>query len=69
MVKRSPQHSEETRARQGTERDKTEANKIGASTQFDFSGKNLTPCGGLLPVVTMLEKLGFQKPSCATKRK
>ncbi len=48
MVKRIPQHSEETRARQGTERDKTEANKIGASTQFDFSGKNLTPYGGLL---------------------
>ena len=61
MVKRSPQHSEETRARQETERDKTEVNKIGASTQFDFSGKNLTPYGGLLPVATMLEKLGFQK--------
>jgi hypothetical protein len=27
---------------------------------FDFSGKNLTPYGGLLPVATMLEKLGFQ---------
>jgi hypothetical protein len=61
MIKRSPQHSEETRAPQETERDKTEANKIGASTQFDFSGKNLTPYGGLLPVATMLEKLGFQK--------
>src|SRR5207247_10031428 len=61
MVKRSPQHSEETRAPQETERDKTEANKIGASTQFDFSGKNLTPYGGLLRVATMLEKLGFQE--------
>src|SRR5437773_9929396 len=60
MVKRSPQHSEETRAPQETERDKTEANKLGASTPFDFSGKNLTPYGGLLPVATMLEKLGFQ---------
>jgi len=35
-------------------------NKIGASTQFDFTAKNLTPYGGLLPVATMLEKLGFQ---------
>ena len=61
MVKRSPQHSEETRAPQGTERDRPEPNKIGASTQFDFSGKNLTPYGGLLPVATMLERLGFQK--------
>ena len=61
MVKRSPQHSEETRAPQGTERDNPDPNKIGASTGFDFSGKNLTPYGGLLPVATMLEQLGFQK--------
>ena len=26
----------------------------------DFEGKNLTAYGGLLPVATMLEKLGFQ---------
>jgi len=47
--------------RKGTERDKPDPNKIGASTRFDFSGKNLTPYGGLLPVATMLEKLGFQE--------
>ena len=35
-------------------------NKIGASTAYDFEGKNLTAYGGLLPVATMLEKLGFQ---------
>jgi len=34
--------------------------KINASTPYDFNGKNLTPYGGLLPVITMLEKLGFQ---------
>lgn len=34
--------------------------KIGASTPFDFKSKNLTAYGGLLPVTTMLEKLGFQ---------
>ena len=37
-----------------------EPNKINASTPYDFDGKNLTPYGGLLPVITMLEKLGFQ---------
>src|ERR1035441_9712978 len=37
-----------------------EPNKINASTPYDFHGKNLTPYGGLLPVATMLEKLGFQ---------
>jgi hypothetical protein len=61
MVRRRPQHSEETRVPQGTERDKPDPNKIGASTPYDFSGRNLTPYGGLLPVATMLEKLGFQK--------
>src|SRR3989441_6379118 len=61
MVRRRPQHSEETHAPQGTERDKPDPNEIGASTPFDFSGRGLTPYGGLLPVATMLEKLGFQK--------
>jgi len=37
-----------------------EANKI-AATPYDFEGKNLTAYGGLLPVATMLEKLGFQQ--------
>ena len=61
MVKRSPQDSEETRAPQASEQYNREPNKIGAATPFDFSGKNLTPYGGLLPVATMLEKLGFQQ--------
>jgi len=36
------------------------SDKIAASTPYDFSGKNLTPYGGLLPLITMLEKLGFR---------
>ena len=48
-------------ARQGAEEDIAGPNKIGASTPYDFEGKNLTAYGGLLPVVTMLEKLGFQQ--------
>ena len=38
-----------------------EPNKIGPSTPYDFDGKNLTAYGGLLPVGTLLEKLGFQQ--------
>jgi hypothetical protein len=37
------------------------ANKIGASTRYDFGGGVLTPYGGLLPVAAMLEKLEFVK--------
>jgi hypothetical protein len=43
-----------------------EPNRIGASTPYDFNGKNLTPYGGLLPLATMLEKLGFQAVMEAT---
>jgi len=61
MVKRSREHSEESLAPQGGERVIPEPNKLGASTPYDFEGKNLTAYGGLLPVATLLEKLGFQE--------
>jgi hypothetical protein len=41
-------------------RNAPEPNSINASTPYDFNGRNLTPYGGLLPVMTMLEKLGFE---------
>ena len=55
------EHSDKRAVRQGAERVIAEPNKIGASTPYDFEGKNLTAYGGLLPVATMLEKLGFQQ--------
>ena len=60
MVTNRKQHSAKTPANQGPQEIPPEPNRIGASTPFDFAGKNLTPYGGLLPVITMLEKLGFQ---------
>jgi hypothetical protein len=60
MVNEQQQHSGRRPANQGVRDVIPEPNKINASTPYDFSGKNLTPYGGLLPVVTMLEKLGFQ---------
>lgn len=53
--------NEKTPARQGAEAAIREPLKIGASTPYDFSARNLTAYGGLLPVATMLEKLGFQQ--------
>ena len=61
MVRGRKKDKRKTRARQGLQTPHSEPNKIGASTPYDFSGKNLTPYGGLLPVATMLEKLGFQQ--------
>ena len=60
MVTNRSQHSDKTPVKQGPGDVVPEPNKINASTPFDFSGKNLTPYGGLLPVITMLENLGFQ---------
>jgi hypothetical protein len=60
MVTNENQNSDKTPAKQGSHEAAPEPNKINASTPYDFSGKNLTPYGGLLPVITMLEKLGFQ---------
>lgn len=60
MVTNENKHSDKARVKQGSEEAAPEPNKINASTPYDFNGKNLTPYGGLLPVITMLEKLGFQ---------
>src|SRR6204780_5798878 len=60
MVTDRKKDSRKTPGKQGPEGSAPEPNKINASTPYDFAGRNLTPYGGLLPVITMLEKLGFQ---------
>ena len=60
MVTHGNQDTRPRRSPQGSEGPTPEPNKINSSTPYDFSGKNLTPYGGLLPVITMLEKLDFQ---------
>jgi hypothetical protein len=60
MVKEQEQDSGRRPAKQGVRDVIPEPNKINASTPYDFNGKKLTPYGGLLPVITMLDKLGFQ---------
>jgi hypothetical protein len=60
MVNRQEQDSDRRPANQGVRDVIREPNKINASTPYDFNGKNLTPYGGLLQVITMLENLGFQ---------
>ena len=61
MVINRKKHSDKTSVRQGAEAACAEPSKLGASTPYDFEAKNLTAYGGLLPVATMLEKLGFQQ--------
>src|ERR1700747_3780695 len=61
MVIDRGQRSAKKPVKQGRGEDPPEPTKINASTPFDFAAKNLTAYGGLLPVATMLEKLGFQQ--------
>src|ERR1700732_4262703 len=61
MVINTKEHSDKMAAKQGAGEASGEPNKIGASTAYDFEAKNLTAYGGLLPVATMLERLGFQQ--------
>ena len=71
MVTDRKENSGKTPGKQGAERNAPEPNKINASTPYDFNGRNLTPYGGLLPVMTMLEKLGFEslvKETLTSKR-
>src|SRR5438094_9287747 len=60
MVRNEKEHRKKKPARQAFQESPSAPNKIGASTPYQFSGKNLTAYGGLLPVATMLEKLEFQ---------
>jgi len=71
MVTNRKKDSGKTPEKQGAERAAPEPNKINGSTPYDFTGKNLTPYGGLLPVITMLEKLDFEplvKETLTSKR-
>ncbi len=68
MVTNRKQHSSESGSKQASRESSSSPNEIKASTPYDFSAKNLTPYGGLLPVATMLEKIGFQSIVEATVR-
>ena len=66
MSKNNHQHKAGERHKQAGSVEPAEPGKglgyeIGSATRFDFRGRNLTPFGGLLPVATMLDKLGFQQ--------
>jgi len=61
MVTNKKKHTQKTSGKQAPDVVIPKPMKIGASTPYDFRGSNMTAYGGLLPVVTMLEKLQFQE--------
>jgi hypothetical protein len=60
-VNDQPQDICPTPVNQGVHAATSQPNKIGPATPYDFDSKNLTAYGGLLPVGTLLEKLGFRQ--------
>jgi Transposase DDE domain group 1 len=60
-VKDQQQDNRRTPVNHGVHAVSPQPNKIGSATPYDFDGKNLTAYGGLLPVGTLLEKLGFRQ--------
>ena len=61
MVNDQDQDTRRKPANQAVREVTPEPNQISASTPYDFEATNLTAYGGLLPVASMLEKLGFQQ--------
>ena len=61
MVKRQDQGSAERRKNQGENECQWKANKIGASTAYDFCRERLSPFGGLLGLVKFLDLVRFQE--------
>src|SRR5260370_2015940 len=61
MVTNRKEHTQKTPGKQAPDVVIPKPIKIGAATPYDFGESNMTAYGGLLPVVTMLEKLQFQQ--------
>src|SRR5207302_1605929 len=61
MVTNRKEHTQKTPGKQAPDVVIPKPIKIGAATPYDFQGSNMTAYGGLLPVVTMLEKLQFRE--------
>ena len=61
MVKHEKHYKRKAHKRQGKKRSLAQVRKISAKTPYDFKGRHLTPYGGLLPLVALLEKLKFKE--------
>jgi hypothetical protein len=61
MVNNTDEHTRKTAAKQAAKAVTPKPIRIGAATPYNFEGSSMTAYGGLLPVTTMLEKLGFQQ--------
>ena len=67
MVRKASQITLDNPVNQGVRADIPEPNEIGSPTPYDFDLRHLTAYGGLLPVATMLENLGFRQRRSGTR--
>ena len=66
MVTVTKEHSSKQHVEQDFREASHNPNKLGPSTPSDFTAKNPTPYGGLLPVATMLERPALQSAAEGT---
>ena len=60
MVKKQKKNTRKNRSRKGLRKIAAEARKINASTEFDTCTEQLSPFGGLLAMIKLLDLLGFE---------
>lgn len=61
MARSKKKSNRKSRRNQGRNRQSPEARKIGPSTPYDYTNEHLTPYGGLLPLVKLLDGLKFRE--------
>ena len=61
MVKRLKNNTKKKRTGKGFRRNGTKARKINASTVYETCTEQLSPFGGLLPLIKFLDLVGFKE--------
>ena len=61
MVKRRKKNTRKNRIRKGFCKIQPKARKINASTQFETCTEQLSPFGGLLPLIKFIDLVGFRE--------
>ncbi|MBC8391052.1 MAG: hypothetical protein H8E17_00580, partial [Deltaproteobacteria bacterium] len=61
MVKRRKQNTTKNRSSKGFKANRAKARKINASTAYDTCTEQLSPFGGLLPLIKFLDVVKFKE--------
>ena len=66
MVKQRKNNTKKKRNGKGFKENRAKARKINASTEFETCTEQLSPFGGLLPLIKFLDLVGFKQKFTST---